>query len=222
MGNMNAAQLKASIQHWQAELAKRDKDLAVTKHHEQWLDQKINVAHAKLILRRKELRALTVPPRLQIVKHALSYVGTKESPAGSNSGPHISGWEARFHMGRGPWCGAFAGAMIEEATGLNVPDGVVFTPNIRNFAINKIAPFHKWIDHAHLSQVRGGDLLLFDFPDSVPGIQHVGIARQAPKGGMVKTVEGNTSFGNGSQDNGGCVAMRERPLAFVVGAARCW
>lgn len=217
---MNDAQLKASIAKWAAELKQRDSELTVTRKHERWLERMRNIAKAKLVARRKELRGRSIPDRLKVVKLALSFVGTKESPAGSNGGPHISDWENRFAMGRGPWCGAFAGAMIELATGHKVDRGVVFTPNIKNFAINKTGGFRRWITDP--TQFRAGDLLLFDFPDSHPGIQHVGICRGPAKAGLVPTVEGNTSFGNGSQDNGGCVAARTRPTAFIVGAARWW
>jgi hypothetical protein len=64
------------------------------------------------------------------------------------------------------------------------------------------------------SQAQPGDLVMMNFPGGDPRVDHVGMVRKAPAGGSVETVEGNTSLA-GSQDNGGGVFFKNRPLSNV-------
>lgn len=50
----------------------------------------------------------------RVVATASKYIGVYES-WGSNQGPYINGWEARWGMKGEPWCGMFADAMFYEA-----------------------------------------------------------------------------------------------------------
>lgn len=66
------------------------------------------------------------------------------------------------------------------------------------------------------SKARRGDIVFFDFPDSLFRIQHVGIVT-ANESSLLKTIEGNTSPGSsGSQSNGGGVYARVRPYGHAV------
>lgn len=214
---MTDAQLRASLAKWRAALARRDADLVATRRHERWLTRQRAKAKAMIARRSKQLAGDL--DRMRCVRYALSFVGTVEHPAGSNGGPRIDEWQHRFGMAHQPWCGAYVGAMIEHL-GVDMSARVVYTPYIKADAQAKRNGFAKWFTDP--AEAQGGDLALFDFPDSVLGIQHVGIVRHKPtKRGVVPTVEGNTSSGNsGSQDNGGGVFTRERPTQYIVGFAR--
>ena len=65
------------------------------------------------------------------------------------------------------------------------------------------------------------DTVYFDFPDNVDRIQHTGICVKAMTDDEVLCIEGNTSSGiEGSQTNGGMVAIRLRKKSHVVGWGR--
>lgn len=211
--------LAAQLADWEAKLKAEDKRLGLLNHRESLLDQQRQVAKAKIAQLARELRGPQVPPRLAVVHGALKWVGTVEHPAGSNTGPHIDDWQARFDIHAQPWCGAFAGSMIETYGSHQVDRGVVYTPNIRDFAEKGTGGFLEWFTNAN--DARAGDLVLFDFGGST--IEHVGIVRKLGiVSNQILTVEGNTSFADGSQSNGGCVALKSRDLSLIAGFARWW
>lgn len=216
---MTDAQLRKDLNAWRTRLAREDEKLKQVNAAKRLLDRQRSVAQAKIALLSKELRAQHPPPRLAVVHGALSFVGTVEQPPGSNGGPNIDQWQHRFGISHEPWCGAFAGSMIEIYGNHQVDRGVVYTPNIKNFAQQGTGGFLKWFTDANLA--RAGDLVLFDFGG--PQIEHVGIVRKmGVVNNQISTVEGNTSFGDGSQSNGGCVAARTRDLSLVAGFCRWW
>lgn len=215
---MTDAQLRKSLEKWRAELAQRDLELKQTKRHVHWLTVKRAQAAALVARRRMQLGAGS-PDRLRVLKYALGFVGTVENPPGSNGGGLIDAWQHLFGISGEPWCGAFAGAMLKHF-GVAVTARVVYTPNIEADAKAGRNGFSQWIPASNASKAHGGDLVLYDFPPHSI-IQHVGLLREQPRNGLVRTIEGNTSFGDGSQDNGGCVAARTRTIAGnVVGFAR--
>lgn len=152
--------------------------------------------------------------RARTLRWCRQQVGVHESPAGSNRGPLVSRWERDFGMDGQPWCGAFVGFALRHVAGIPVPNGIVYTPNIANYAragTGGFASLDKWADR------KPGDLVLFKFPGvSRDPVDHVGILDSDRE----HTIEGNTSTGDGSQNNGGIVARRNRGGANVVGCAR--
>ena len=67
------------------------------------------------------------------------------------------------------------------------------------------------------SDVRPGDLALYDFPGESPGTaDHIGIVSSIDNrvSGLFTAAEGNTSDA-GSQDNGGAVLMKARSKTLV-------
>lgn len=54
-------------------------------------------------------------PGEKVVATALRYIGVAESPAGSNRGPLIDKWQARWGLRGVAWCGIFCDAMYAEA-----------------------------------------------------------------------------------------------------------
>lgn len=136
------------------------------------------------------------------------YVGTKESPAGSNRQPFA---KRAGHANGFAWCATFVVACAREI-GLQLPSESAYTPTMAD----GFRRAGRWFQ-----QPQPGDLAFLDFPrDSVLRIQHVAVVTDVD-GANVRTVEGNTSRGtSGSQDNGGGVWERVRPKGWIVGYGR--
>lgn len=66
---------------------------------------------------------------------------------------------------------------------------------------------------------RPGDILIYDFPGNNVRTDHTGICEDFD-GQYVTAIEGNTSSGTGSQDNGDGVYRKKRKASLVVGAIR--
>lgn len=159
------------------------------------------------------------PCRLKALDKAKSYVGTSESPPGSNRGRLVDRWnkwatEDRFPKDGGisgfPWCASFVCGMFREACGLKIP-----------------YPYQASVGHLEgwarsLGKVvkagtrpRRGDLVCYrftsdDWPDHIGFVDRV-IAVKWRGGrfvGAIRTVEGNTSGSDNA--NGGQVQIRWR------------
>lgn len=134
-------------------------------------------------------------------------IGTSESPRGSNCTKYTN-W---YPMDGSPWCAMFVSWVLDRA-GVEgykhayTPAGAeIFRKQGRFFT----------------SDPKPGDIVYFDFPDSLPRIQHVGFVEKVPSAQTITTIEGNTSSGDaGSQDNGDGVYRRVRPVSYVVGYGR--
>lgn len=147
------------------------------------------------------------------VKWALAQVNTIEHPANSNWGPKIEDWIKASGYGSGvPWCQCFVNAAAVHGGAPQLKTG--YTPAV-------LAGPGPW-DKVTAAGARAGDLVFFKFPGvSRDSSDHVGILTAAPSGGVVRTVEGNTSSGSGgSQNNGGGVYTRTRPTSIVAGYVR--
>lgn len=213
------ADLKRSMAAWKGRLAKAQTELKAHQKAAEASLKLVQQAQSMLARRAGQLRKLTGKGRRKAVTLALHYVGTTESPPGSNRGVRVDHWERNFGMIAQPWCGAFVGSMC-NAAGARLSNRIVYTPYIYQDATTGL----NGLDHVVWSRLGGfsrgkkaqaGDLVLYDF--GTGGIKHVGMLRQDYFGiGPLYTVEGNTSFGTaGSQDNGGAVAMRARDRSLV-------
>ena len=138
------------------------------------------------------------------------YIGTKEHPPESNIAQPFSHWYRGYV---GPWCAVFASFCYEQA-GSKAPEAgfrwaycptMVYNARYQAFGLRAI----------HESQVRPGDLVLYDWGrDGVS--DHVGLFKEWLRPGVFHAVEGNTAIGNDS--NGGEVMQRERYVSNVI----CW
>lgn len=151
----------------------------------------------------------------QVVALARSYIGTLESPAGSNCQPFSHRLGRPCHY----WCADFTAAIFDEAGQAMAPGANTASTRANLAAWKKAGRF------VVASEVQAGDVLFFHISGrngndrNVP--DHTGIAVQHAGGSSISDVEGNTSSGNsGSQDNGGGVFGRSRPLGVVIGAGR--
>lgn len=147
------------------------------------------------------------------VKWALAQVGTVESPWGSNWGGKITGWiQATGYTFPVPWCQCFANAVAVAGGASQLKTG--YTPYVLA-GTGGYRPVSE-------ADARPGDFVFFKFPGiSSATCDHVGVLTAKPAGGVVRTVEGNTSSGTaGSQNNGGGVYQRVRPTSTVAGYVR--
>lgn len=140
------------------------------------------------------------------------YVGTKESPSGSNYGPVIALFEAITGAIRQSWCASFVMFLLNLA-------GYDISIFVRSAYVPFIAARARQlglaIDPHHIAS---GDPVCFDWgKDGIP--DHIGIASSTVDSrGNFTTLEGNTAVGNDS--NGGEVMRRVRNVAQVHTAFR--
>lgn len=132
-----------------------------------------------------------------------------ESPAGSNRGPLIDIMQKAVGMIGQPWCGAFVFWCLKNA-GIEVTPEVRYCPATEAHAKNGTGGFRDWVPAHGGSFAPAGSLVLYGQAEA----QHVGLLVKDWRGEpSVSTVEGNTSSGpHGSQDNGGGVFRRQRPI----------
>ncbi len=115
--------------------------------------------------------------------YARAMIGKLPESAGSNLGPQLDRFEADFGFHGAPWCGIFAGHVL-EAAGLKPPHTVAAVASILDLARNGDPPFLKGV--LPVSEARPGDLVTFG------GTEHVAVVTKVDAAG-VHTIAGNTS-----------------------------
>lgn len=151
------------------------------------------------------ISTLDNPTANKVVSLARNEIGTTESPSGSNRQKYagIAGVQNGL-----AWCATFCMAMLIKGglpqTGLLNPSTEDSIRRYRNAGQAGKTP-------------RVGALAFFNFrANQGRYVSHVGLVAGWDEGNII-TIDGNTSSGNGgSQDNGGIVAEKRRPLNSVV------
>lgn len=169
--------------------------------------------HAREDHRKAELRAIryrNTHGARAAVRWAEEQVGASENPPGSNTGPKIDEWTAFFGLHAVPWCGCFAGYAVKKVGGAAV---TAWLPHAGMLGAAALAG-EGGLSAVPFDEARPGDIL-----DLWNG-EHVALVRESPSGDTIKTVEGNTSAADGSQSDGGCVALKERSRSDVSVVAR--
>ncbi len=136
-----------------------------------------------------------------VIQLALAEVGYKESPPNSNKTKYGE-W---YGMNGQPWCVIFQQWCFRFCSGML----------LRTASTTAMA---KWFNSngRFCSTPQKGALVIFNFRTPTAWGDHIGLVTDVLSDGKVKTVEGNTSSGNGgSQDNGGCVAVKTRKSNIV-------
>lgn len=145
----------------------------------------------------------------QLLSIARKYVGVTESPKGSNCQPFSKALRRPCEA----WCADWVVFCLREA-GVKIPNESAYTPTM-------FAGFRAAGMSVPVNAIQPGDVLFYDFPDKTTGIQHTGFAETTPGPVGIGAIEGNTSPGvEGSQDMGGGVYQRVRPLRTIVGVGR--
>lgn len=149
---------------------------------------------------------------------AMKQVGIHESPAGSNWGHPVQDWaKLAGYISAVPWCGAYVNAVVMQG---GIPSGagwIGYTPAIIQHAKAGTGGW-KWVGP---SGGQRGMVPVFDTPGGDPAV-HTGICLERLSPTLYKTVEGNTSTADGSQSDGGIVAVRHRVTSgsfYIVGFA---
>ena len=162
------------------------------------------------------------PLRMKLVDIARGEIGTVESPANSNSGPRVRGYQLATNLGGTgwPWCAAFVCWCIREWGRFpEVRAALVAAghPVRTDAQFEKWRPktaaafgFHTWaidrdlmiFDDSGKQALHTGDIMTFD-------MSHIGIVI-TDSGKMIETVEGNTNSAGGRE--GGGVFQKTRRL----------
>lgn len=145
--------------------------------------------------------------REKALRAAIGEIGVKEHPPDSNTGPRVKEYQAATNLGGTgwPWCMAFVCWCYKQA-GHPLP-----------FPTASVGYFLDWAREAGDLVIRPfrGDIVCYqftadDWPDHVGQVERV-LAVRWKAGrfvGWVKTIEGNTAYGNDA--NGGAVMRRYR------------
>lgn len=134
---------------------------------------------------------------------ARSQIGTREDAAGKQK------YGAAYGMDGVAWCNQFTWWCFQQAGASDLTPKSAYTPTTYNW--------YRVAGRADRTP-RPGDLVFYDFPDSLHRIQHVGFVEAVNADGTITTIEGNTTSGlAGNQAAGGGVWRRRRATGSVVG-----
>lgn len=161
----------------------------------------------------------------KVIEMARAELGYTESPPGSN---HTKYWEAYDPKMQGqPWCVACQWDWFNRAG-----ERMAFFGGGKTASCSVLLRWYKEQGlTVPVSEVQVGDIALLNFHGGKDP-EHCGLVVEDQHflnlSGIspmlqtsVKTIEGNTSPGEeGSQDNGGCVALKTRYLSQIVAVCR--
>lgn len=149
----------------------------------------------------------------KVLNLARSQIGVKENPPGSNAVIYNTAYYGREVSGLAyPWCAAFLWWLFHVCGGSELYFG-----GNKTAGSTTLMNYYKQQGRFLTSDYRAGDLVFFSWKGSKTRADHAGIV-ESFDGKIVTTIEGNTSIE--SDDNGGTVMRRYRPLSVVIGAAR--
>ncbi|MBB5934580.1 peptidoglycan-binding protein [Streptomyces zagrosensis] len=140
---------------------------------------------------------------------AAADVGYKEGP--SNKTKH-GAW---YGLDYNPWCDMAVSYWAHKSGNAAVVGRFAYCPS----HVNWFRARGQWVSKN--APAKRGDIVFYSW-DGGPVADHVGIVTEdAPAGGTLRTIEGNTSAGNaGSQGNGDGCYRRTRSRASVLGFGR--
>ena len=152
----------------------------------------------------------------RVVSVARAELGVTESPANSNRVKYWTEYDPGF-QGQ-PWCVVFVWWVFRTAglSGLFLGGG-------RTANCGTLLRWYReqgWT--VPVAEARPGDIVILNF-SGTQSADHCGIVAERVCTGekYIRTIEGNTSPGaEGSQDNGGCVALKYRAYYQIVGVCR--
>jgi len=149
-----------------------------------------------------------------IINKAVSYIGTKENPPGSNNVVFNTNYYGRPVSGSDyAWCCTFVWDIFRQCGASALffgGDKTAYCPAYHDWARKNALLVEK-------SAGKCGDVVLFDFNGN--GLaDHIGFIERRNDDGTYTTIEGNTSLT--SDDDGGAVMRRSRGLSTVLAVAR--
>ena len=143
----------------------------------------------------------------ELLAIARGELGNTESPAGSNRTKYGK-W---FGLDGNPWCLMFIMWVFAQA-GVKLP--------LRTASCGELMRAAREAGCWVATDFRPGDVVIYDFSGKRKTTQHCGIVEMELPDYGVQAIEGNTSQGGGSQDNGGMVCRKTRADKYIIGAVR--
>lgn len=149
-----------------------------------------------------------------VIETARAELGVTESPPGSN---RVKYWDDYDKSWQGqPWCVCGLWWVFQKAG-----EGSAFFAGAKTASCGTLRRWYKEQGQT-VSKTDGiaGDLVFFNFHGgTLP--EHAGLIIERRNYGWYQTIEFNTSPGEeGSQDNGGCVALKLRHISQIVDVCR--
>lgn len=154
----------------------------------------------------------------KVIEIARGELGQTENPAGSN----LTKYGFWYGVDGVPWCVIFLCWLFNQAG-----ERMAFFGGGQTASCGMLL---RWYREQGLTAdkqaIQVGDILILNFSGKKIGVEldteHCGlVVEKGPLAGTWYCVEGNTSPGEeGSQDNGGCVALKLRSVKNVVGVCR--
>lgn len=152
-------------------------------------------------------------PVKNVIEVARGELGVTENPPGSN---RVKYWDVWYGMQGQPWCVAFLYWVFHHAG-----EGSAFFAGAKTASCGTL---YRWYQEQGQTvakkDIQPGDIVILNF-SGTSETQHCGLVVDVGPSNWVQTIEGNTASGlEGSQDNGGCVALKIRTMAQIVGVCR--
>ncbi len=145
----------------------------------------------------------------EILNLARKELGYRESPADSN----LTKYGKWYRLDGNPWCMMFVMWIFDRA------DALALLPTRTASCAEFMKAAKKAKNWYKRTNLKPGDVVIFDFPGNLSTAEHVGIVEElADEEEYVFTIEGNTSTSN--QANGGMVMRRKRKRSLIAGAFR--
>lgn len=149
----------------------------------------------------------------EIIDYAISQIGVKETPSGSNKVKYNTWYYGKEVSGSAyPWCAVFCCYVFNKCNASKLFYGgkkSAYCPTIENY-YKSIGRYYS------KTEGKAGDLCLMDFGKG--RASHIGIVEKRNTDGTYTVIEGNTS--TSSNDNGGCVMRRVRSTSVIRGFCR--
>ena len=142
-----------------------------------------------------------------VLNIACGQLGVTESPAGSNRTKYGK-W---MGLDGQPWCMSFVQWCFSQV-GVALPKRTGSCGDLMRAA----QAAGCWVAR----DFQPGDVVIYDFSGKQKTTQHCGIVEIPLPDYGVQAIEGNTSQGGGSQDNGGMVCRKNRAGKYIIGAVR--
>lgn len=158
----------------------------------------------------------------RVLYHAarrIGYYAPDDPEPGSEAGRYWANKTGQMWLA-GPsssiwWCMLFVSMVFDEAGELDAIGGFSYNTDV---TINHVRN-HPDAYFVSISEAQRGDVVIFDWDSSTSATDHVGIVEANLGGGVLQTIEGNTSSGAyGSQSAGNGVWRRHRSygIAYII------
>ena len=145
-----------------------------------------------------------------VISVAKGELGYTENPKDSN----LQKYGYWFGVNGVPWCVIFLAWIFDKAG-----EKAAFFGGAKTASCGTLLRWYKEQGQTvSANQIQPGDIVILNF-HGTQDTEHCGLVIEVGNGYFV-TIEGNTTNGNGSQDNGGMVCEKHRYRYQVVGVCR--